>query len=151
MFETLRTAAFKALVLRPLRLGQSMLGQRMWLPVESASRRVGTLLGRVARPWFVEKDGHASVSALMNFNQAFEEVLGIQGTNEVLSPDHGRRVIHHCPYASYLRFMPTFCMAVGKAAGDTVFDAMIPGATFEIVATKSSGCERCEYHYRLPR
>jgi hypothetical protein len=151
MLNHLRAALLYSAVIRPLRLGKRLLPVRLWAPLEGASRRVGAFGGRVARP-FVLRDGtpEGRLRALLRFTELAEESLGIHGTNTIVDERTARRTIQRCPFAERIRDVPEFCTAVGGCAGEGAFDAIVPGAEFTVLRTKSRGDDECEYEYRIP-
>jgi len=147
----LRAALLYNGVIRPLRFGKRLWPERMWAPLQRASRRVGAVGGRLARPLLLrDESNEGKLRALLRFTEVAEESLGIRGTNVVVNAHLARRTIERCPFADRIRDVPEFCTAVGGCAGEGAFDAIVPGAEFVVLRTKSRGHDVCEYEYRLP-
>lgn len=152
LMNRIRSALLYTSVIRPLRVGKRLLPDRLWRPLEVASRSAGALAGRVARPFVLTGSSPQDrLRALLRFTELAEESLGIRGTNEILDECSARRTIQHCPFADRIRDLPEFCSSVGGCAGEGAFAAIVAGAEFRVLRTKSRGDAECEYEYRVPR
>lgn len=150
VLNRLRAELLYAAVIRPLRLGKRLMPERLWAPLEIASRKVGAFGGRMARPLLLrDRSPEGRLRALLRFTEIAEESLGIHGTNTIVDEHTARRTIQRCPFAERIRDVPEFCTAVGGCAGEGAFDAIVPGAEFRVLRTKSRGDEECEYEYRI--
>jgi len=92
----------------------------------------------------------ARLEALLRFTELAEESLGIHGTNEIVDDHTARRTIQTCPFADRIHDVPEFCTIIGCCAGEGAFAAIVPGAEFTVLRTKSQGDDECEYEYRIP-
>lgn len=152
MLTRLRAALLYSAVIRPVRLGKVLLADRLWPPLEVASRHVGAFGGRLARPILLRgTSSTARIEALLRFTELAEESLGIHGTNEIVDERTARRTIHRCPFANRIHDVPEFCTIIGCYAGKGAFAAIVPGAEFTVLRTKSQGDDQCEYEYRIPK
>ncbi len=146
--SALLSRLFLALVVRPIRLANGALGERLWPALERPAAALGAVAALGARRWLEARPGEHPLAPLVRFTDLIEGGLGIRGTNEFPRENQATRVVSHCPFASELRHSAGFCTSLGFVAGKAACERLVPGSTFEIVQTMSQGHPCCEYRYR---
>ena len=151
LMNGMRAALLYSAVMRPLGIAKKLFSDRLWPPLEIVSRQAGKLAGVATRRFVYQgESSRDQLRALLRFTEMIEVPLGIRGTNEILDDGRARRTIQHCPFADRIRDVPEFCTAVGGCAGKGAVDAIVPGAEFTILHTRSRGDSECEYEYSVP-
>ena len=129
-----------------------MLARRVWgegaeTVFEAGARFMGKMAGRLAKPLFVaarNPTAHALEDTLKATRLA-ENLTGIYGKDYYVAENKVVRRIHTCPFKG--REGARILCHIGEAAGQELFEELVPGIRHKVHVTMARGHAFCEYSY----
>lgn len=143
------SALVKSTWAAPLMIARRLFGEGTETAFEPGARFFGRLAGRLSRPLFAA--GHtASDHALEDTLKATvlaENLTGIYGENYYISRKRVVRRVHTCPFRD--KDGAKILCHLGEAAGQELFQELVPGIKHKVHVTMARGHSHCEYSYEI--
>lgn len=133
----------------PFMLARRLFGEKVDSVFEPGARLFGKLAGRVSKPLFAT--GHTAADhALEDTLKATvlaENLTGIYGENYYINEKKVVRRVHTCPFRD--KDGATVLCHLGEAAGQELFQELVPGIKHKVHVTMARGHSHCEYSYEI--
>lgn len=145
----LASKAVEATWAEPLLLARRYLGVAAEDTFETVARFAGSIAGKVGGPVFAlfrSDDAHALEDTLKATRLA-ENLTGIYGDDFYINDKRVVRRVHTCPFRH--REGATILCHVGEAAGQELFNGLVPGIRHNVHVTMARGHAHCEYSYEI--
>lgn len=133
----------------PFMLARRVFGEKTESVLEPGARIVGRLAGRLAQP--ILAAGHTAADhALEDTLKATvlaENLTGIYGENYYINDKRVVRRVHTCPFRD--KAGAKILCHLGEAAGQELFQELVPGIKHKVHVTMARGHTHCEYSYEI--
>lgn len=133
----------------PYMLLRNAVGKRAENLLEPLARGIGGFAGMLLKPLFkaAAKPGDHVLEPAMQATRLAENATGIVGEDFYISERKVVRRVHTCPFKT--RQGATVLCHVGEAAGQELFEGLVPGIKHKVHVTMARGHSFCEYSYEI--
>lgn len=133
----------------PLMLARRLIGESTDATFEPGARFFGKLAGKLSRPLFAA--GHTAADHVLEdtlkATVLAENLTGIYGENYYINAKRVVRRVHTCPFRD--KAGAKILCHLGEAAGQELFQELVPGIRHKVHVTMARGHSHCEYSYEI--